>query len=102
MGPRSSRLVPYVVAVVVCVLASTNTRAQSSTSIEGQIVDPLGAVVPRVEVRAVNQAIGVERVTVTDDDGRYELAALPVGEYRLTVRAAGFNTQVLETIRVEV
>lgn len=102
MGPRSPRLVPYVIAVIVCVLAWTNTRAQSSTSIEGQVVDQLGAVVPRAEVRANNKAIGVERVTETDDDGRYEIPALPVGEYRLLVQAPGFNTQVLETVRVEV
>lgn len=101
MGPHAPRLIACVAAVV-WLFAWTNTHAQSSTSIEGQIVDQLGAVVPRVEVRAVSKAIGVERVTETDDDGRYEIPALPVGEYRLLVQAEGFNTQVLETIRVEV
>jgi hypothetical protein len=86
----------------VWLFAWTSIHAQSSTSIEGQIVDQLGAVVPRVEVRATNKAIGVERVTETDEEGRYEITALPVGEYRLLVQAEGFNTQVLETIRVEV
>ena len=102
MGPRSPRPVYFFLALVVSVFAWTNTQAQFSTSIEGQVVDPLGAVVPRVEVRAINKAIGVDRVTETDDEGRYEIPALPVGEYRLLVQAGGFNTQVLEAIRVEV
>ena len=102
MGPRSPRPVYFFLALVVSVFAWTNTQAQFSTSIEGQVVDPLGAVVPRVEVRAINKAIGVDRVTETDDEGRYEIPALPVGEYRLQVQAEGFNTQVLEAIRVEV
>src|SRR5262245_20275466 len=102
MAPRSPRLGPSVVAALMCLFAWTNNHAQSSTSIEGQIIDPAGAVVSGVEVRVSNKAIGVERVTETDDDGRYELPALPVGDYRLVVQAKGFNTQVLETIRVEV
>src|SRR5688572_10865387 len=100
MGPRSPRPVYFFLALVVSVFAWTNTQAQFSTSIEGQVVDPLGAVVPRVEVRAINRAIGVDRLTETDDEGRYEIPALPVGEYRLLVQAEGFNTQVLELIRV--
>jgi hypothetical protein len=102
MGSRFPRLAPALVAGFVCLLAWGNIHAQSSTSIEGQIIDPAGAVVSGAEVRLVNKGIGIERVTETDDDGRYELPALPVGDYRLVVQAEGFNTQVLDTIRVEV
>ena len=83
MAPLSPRRIPRVVIAVVCLLAWSNTHAQSSTSIEGQVVDQFGAVVAGVEVRVSNKAIGVERVTETDDEGRYEVPALPVGEYRL-------------------
>ena len=102
MAPLSPRRIPRVVIAIVCLLAWSNTHAQSSTSIEGQVVDQFGAVVAGVEVRVSNKAIGVERVTETDDEGRYEIPALPIGEYRLLVQAEGFNTQVLESIRVEV
>ncbi|HEX6044282.1 MAG TPA: TonB-dependent receptor [Pyrinomonadaceae bacterium] len=102
MAPLSPRLPPGVFVVLVCLLAWTNTHAQSSTSIEGQVVDQFGAAVAGVEVRVSSKAIGVERVTETDDEGRYEIPALPVGEYRLLVQAEGFNTQVLESIRIEV
>ncbi len=102
MVPRSPRLIPAGMFIVVWLFAWTNIHAQSSSSIEGQVVDQLGAVVPRVEVRVTSKTIGVDRATETDDDGRYEIPALPVGDYRLVVQAQGFNTQVVEPVRVEV
>jgi hypothetical protein len=39
---------------------------------------------------------------VTDDSGRYQIAALPVGDYRLEVRAQGFHMRILERVRIEV
>src|SRR5262245_51808334 len=76
--------------------------AQSTASIEGQVVDQNAAVITAVEIKAINRSIAVERATVTDDAGRYQITALPVGDYRLEVRAPGFQTQVLENVRVEV
>ena len=44
----------------------------------------------------------MERTALTDGTGRYQIAALPVGDYRLEGRAVGFQTQVIESVRVEV
>jgi hypothetical protein len=41
-------------------------------------------------------------VTATDASGRYQIAALPVGDYRLEVRAKGFRTRIIELVRIEV
>ena len=46
--------------------------------------------------------IGIARTTVTDGDGRYQIFALPVGSYRLEVKAQGFQTQIIESSRMEV
>ena len=73
-----------------------------STSIEGVVTDHHGALISGAEVTATDPAIGVYRVTVTDGSGRYQLAALPVGDYRLEVRAKGFQTHIVEGVRVEV
>jgi hypothetical protein len=54
------------------------------------------------EVIADDPAIGVTRQVVTDDSGRYRIAALPIGDYRLEVHAHGFRTQIRERIRIEV
>src|SRR6185503_2364520 len=76
--------------------------AQSTASIEGQVFDQNGAAIPHVKIVARSPAIGVERTVLSDDAGRYLLAALPVGDYTIEVSAAGFKKQVVETLRIEV
>ena len=97
MVPVSSPLI-----VTIIVLLSTCAYAQSTSSIEGSITDQHGALVSKAEVTASNDLIGITRQAVTDDSGRYQIAALPVGEYRLEVRAQGFQTGILEQVRIEV
>ena len=87
---------------VVLIMSCSQARAQSTASIEGQTVDQNGSVIPGGRITASSPGIGIERVAVTDDWGRYQIAALPVGNYRLGVSASGFQTQILETVRVEV
>jgi hypothetical protein len=78
------------------------TAAQSTASIDGQVIDQHGAVVPGVKITAKCLAIGVERVATSDPHGRYQFAALPVGDYSIGASAGGFKTQVLEGLRIEV
>ena len=77
---------------------STCVLAQSSASIEGPVTDQNGSLVAGAEIIASAGAIGVTRRSLSDDSGRYQIAALPVGDYRVEIRAKGFTTQ--EEIRV--
>src|SRR5262245_61086085 len=77
-------------------------HAQSTTTLQGRVIDSNGAVLPGVKVTVRSQATGVERIAQTDSDGDYQIAALPVGMYRVEVRSAGFQTQVVERMSVEV
>ena len=79
-----------------------SAHAQSTASIEGQVTDQNGAVVAGAEINAVNREIGITRTSTTDDAGRYQIAALPIGSYRVEVRARGFQTQLIENSRIEV
>ncbi|HEX3232474.1 MAG TPA: TonB-dependent receptor, partial [Pyrinomonadaceae bacterium] len=54
------------------------------------------------EINAVSREIGISRTSTTDDAGRYQIAALPVGPYRVEVKAPGFQTQIVENSRIEV
>jgi hypothetical protein len=90
------------VAVALLLVFAASTHAQSTASIEGLITDQDGALVGRAEINAYDPAIGVTRRVVSDDSGRYQIAALPIGDYRIEVRASGFQTQVLERLRIEV
>ncbi|HEX7334215.1 MAG TPA: TonB-dependent receptor [Pyrinomonadaceae bacterium] len=80
---------------------AVSTRAQSTASIDGQVFDQQGAVVSGVRITAKSPAIGVERVATSDQKGRYQVAALPVGDYSIGASASGFKTRVLE-LRIEV
>ena len=50
--------------------------------VTGTVQDETGAVLPGATVTATNQESGVQRVTVTDEFGRYRLPALMPGTYR--------------------
>lgn len=75
---------------------------QSTASIEGLITDQQGALISGAEITATDPAIGVTRSAVTDDSGRYQIPALPIGDYRLEVRAPKFQTRVVDNVRIEV
>ena len=75
---------------------------QSTTSIEGQVIDQDGAVVAGAGIIVSSSAIAIHRNAATDEHGRYQIASLPVGEYRIEIHARGFQTQIVGTVRVEV
>ncbi len=91
-------LFPFVVLLVL----STCVHAQSTALIEGSITDQHGALIAGAEVTANDRAIGVTRVVTTGVSGRYQIVALPIGDYRIEVRAKGFHTRILEHLRIEV
>ncbi|HEY5402570.1 MAG TPA: carboxypeptidase-like regulatory domain-containing protein, partial [Pyrinomonadaceae bacterium] len=91
------------VFIVVALLAILScVAAQSTASIEGLVTDQTGALISGAEIVASNPEIGVARRSITDQSGRYQLAALPIGEYRLAITAKGFTAQMVENLRIEV
>lgn len=84
-------------AFVVLMLASLSllsAHAQVSASLTGRVTDPSGAVVPGAAVTATNLGTGLSRATVTDQAGRYELIALPIGQYEVRAKKDGFAERV--------
>jgi len=67
--------------------------AQSTATLRGTVTDSTGAVVAGASVLVQNQATGVENTTKTNEAGNYALPALPVGSYRVQVRANGMQAQ---------
>ena len=60
--------------------------------IRGTITDSSGAVINDAEVGLLSSSTGLERHVVTDDAGTYQLPALPIGDYKLTVEKESFKT----------
>lgn len=99
----SSLLIGLTALVVVPpVDASPRVHFQSTAILQGRVLDQNGAVVPRARISAQNVATGLERAGETDSDGNYQIAALPVGNYRVEIRAAGFRTEIIAQLNIEV
>jgi hypothetical protein len=61
-----------------------------SAAIEGMITDANRAAIPGANITVRNLATGLERVAVSDGDGRYAFRVLSVGTYSVRVEAGGF------------
>jgi hypothetical protein len=77
-------------------LAAAPLHAQSSGALQGRVFDSSGAVVPAATITVRSDASGVDRSIRSDDEGRYHLAAIPVGSYEVTASASGFKSVVVE------
>ena len=83
-------LIRPLLLVVAVLLAPAAAYAQT---IAGVVRDSSNAVVPGVTVEVTSPAL-IEKVrsTVSDDNGRYQITALPTGTYKVTFTLTGFST----------
>src|SRR5579864_3822139 len=87
---RSGLLCVFAFVLAIAVPAWTQT---TTATLQGQVLDPSGGSIPNAKVTAINKATGVTRSATTNSSGEYDLAAIPVGDYTVTVEIAGFQTQ---------
>jgi Carboxypeptidase regulatory-like domain len=83
-------------------LLATSARAQVSASVTGHVEDPSGATVTGATVTARNVDTGATREAITDGEGLYLVAALPVGNYEVHASKRGFKEEVRSGIRLVV
>src|SRR5579884_2177355 len=82
-------------ALAACFAAAAQlctAQLMTTGTISGTITDQSGAVVPQAAVSVVNAATGNRTTTMSNGDGRFSEAGLPVGDYQVTVTKAGFNS----------
>ena len=77
-------------------------HADSTSVLTGRVVDPSGRAVPNAEILVRNVATLVERAVMTNNEGIYEIPALPVGVYRMQVRVHGFRLYTVESLTTDV
>ncbi|MBC7911765.1 MAG: carboxypeptidase regulatory-like domain-containing protein [Pyrinomonadaceae bacterium] len=78
-------------------------RAQGGPtgSLSGVVQDPNGAAVPGVAVTAQNSATNETRTATTNEEGRWVIPVLPVGNYQVTYELQGFKKITRTEIKVE-
>jgi hypothetical protein len=72
------------------VLLVTTLIAQTG-SIDGDVTDPTGAIMPGVKIVVTNIDTGLRRETQTNGEGYYTVPTLPLGRYRVSATKSGFG-----------
>jgi hypothetical protein len=91
-----------VVGLLLLCLCAPLVSAQVSATLSGIVTDQSGAAVPAAGVTARNLDTGLSRSTITDQAGRYQVFALPLGQYEVRVKKNGFAEGVRTGIRLVV
>jgi hypothetical protein len=76
--------------------------AQTTGELRGTIKDPSGAIVVGAQITASMVGGSVERSTLTDSKGSYDLPSVPVGTYAVRVQVQGFKTFVQDNVEVTI
>src|SRR5262245_9282615 len=74
----------------------------STASINGAVRDSSGSTIPETKVVLRNAGTGVERTTVTNVAGAYVFLNVAPGVYSLEITKAGFNSERLSALTLEV
>jgi Carboxypeptidase regulatory-like domain/TonB-dependent Receptor Plug Domain len=85
-----------------CVLLSSASHAQTTSTIQGTITDKQGLAIGGAQLRLSGDTIGTSRTAVSDATGTYQFQNLPAGVYTLTVSHAGFTTNALKDLDVTI
>jgi hypothetical protein len=79
--------------VLAMLLTPTAVFSQAiSGNIVGTVIDSSAAVVTNASVEATNLGTGVTSAATTSATGGYRFDNLPIGTYKITVKASGFRT----------
>jgi len=92
-------MLPTLFLMLTCV---PSARTQVPSSIKGVVTDPSGAPVPAATVTTKNTETGAARSASTDEEGRYQIVWLPVGQYQVAVTKPGFEEAIRSGIRLVV
>ena len=92
--------------LAICLVPGTRVASAqgvgSSADISGTVTDPTGAPVPNAAILAVETDKGIPHTATTNSDGQYRFTGLAPASYDITVRHAGFNSQIQKNVVLSV
>ncbi len=87
---------------VFCLFTIVMGYAQNVATINGQVADVQGALIPNATVTAINTATGIKYVGKTTSTGNYTIPNLPPGTYDVSVAATSFAAGESKGVKVNV
>src|SRR5262245_15478540 len=102
---RQKLSVPLLLVFVIFLLpaamaSSAFAQTTATSSISGVVTDSADGVVPGATVTVKSESTGAESTAVTSTTGSFNVPALNVGAYTVTVSLQGFKTAVLKGVQV--
>src|SRR5712691_7006367 len=99
---RCSRLVHWPLLVLLCVAIPMGLTAQTTSVIEGTVLDTQGLTIVDAEINVRGPGLGHDIKILSDSTGSYRVPGLQPGTYQLQVAKAGFAVQVYKGLVVTV
>lgn len=90
-----ARLLFFIIFALFCAFQVFGQDATGKVT--GTVLDASGGVVPSAHVTVTNIATGVAHEATTDSNGVYQVLQLPIGRYRVTATAPGFETKIVDS-----
>ncbi|MCY7374835.1 MAG: carboxypeptidase regulatory-like domain-containing protein [Pyrinomonadaceae bacterium] len=86
-------IIGFIFTVLCLSLSSSAIFAQQTDNggLTGTVSDPNGAVVPNATIIITNTGTNAKRTLTTDEEGRWTISVLPLGNYEVSAEAAGFQ-----------
>ena len=101
--PRIAEIIAMTAIILFVSVGSVLAQAQASTAdLSGTITDAQDAIVPGATVTVRSPATNITRTTTSNEEGRFQVFALPPGEYEVTAEAASFKKTVISPVRLTV
>ena len=100
---------PWFLAVALIVAAATSFlplggvaygQGITTGTITGTVVDPSGAAIPNSRIVATSNSQGTQRETTSGSAGEFSFYAVPIGQYTVTILAAGFAPATVNSVQV--
>ncbi|MET0395158.1 MAG: TonB-dependent receptor, partial [Chitinophagaceae bacterium] len=92
-----TRKMNMIVMLCICLFLSGFARAQYTQQLRGVVVE---SVLQKPLAGATIRISGVDKTVLTDEEGVFRFAGLPVGSYRMSVSYTGFKAAQLDNITI--
>jgi len=89
---RAGKLLSFGSLLLVVLLSSSAWSQGIFATLTGVVADPQQSVVANAKVTLTDAGSGSQRQTVSNADGYFTFASVPVGTYNLSVEAQGFQS----------
>ena len=82
-------------------ISSAAAAQESTAELRGGVLDTQGGALPGVTITITNQATGVYRAVVSNQDGTYFATALAPGLYSIAAELSGFKKYMRNDVRLD-